>query len=508
MPLALELAAGWLDTLTLERVAAEIEQGLDILDTDLRDLPERHRSIRATFEQTWARLADDDRRVLRGLSVFRGGFTLDAARIVAGASLHSLRSLSHKALIQVQGDGRYGIHELLRQFGFEKLAQAGESGPTQSRHTAFYLSFMGQRQHEIDVGHQLEAVRLIDADFENVRLAWLSCVKQQAWEAILAWLDALWFYCEVRTRSQEGLDLLRQAEQVLEADATSVGKELILGRLWARLGWFYFELGLRERSVAVSDQAIRILRQRDQPKDLMAALYSRHLAGAVLHQLEARTKALQEGLGLAQSLGDRSWEGHFWVWSAVLELDRDDPASARPLAEAGLALFQALQNPWGLLRAYTVLGDVAESEGDYARARTCCRESLALSEAFGHQLSIGANHTHLGRIAVREGRYALAHSHLRAALRALWDAGYLWVSCFPLTCVALLFADQEGPIGAVEILATIDAHLTPFRRADRSAWALRAELESRLDAEQFAAAWARGQAREISTLIIQLLADL
>ena len=148
MPLALELAAGWFDTLSLAHIAAEIEQGLDILETDLRDVPDRHRSIRATFDRTWQYLTEEDQQVFMRLSVFRGGFNREAARAVAESGRHNLRRLGHKALIEVSADGRYNIHELLRQFGAEKLAQSAEKAIIRAKHMTFFADFMAERQQE------------------------------------------------------------------------------------------------------------------------------------------------------------------------------------------------------------------------------------------------------------------------------------------------------------------------------------------------------------------------
>src|SRR6185369_13037240 len=84
MPLGIELAAGWVDVLSLEQIAAEIQKGIDILETEMRDVPERQRSIRATFNQTWERLTQDEQAVFMRLSIFRGGFTFKAAERITG----------------------------------------------------------------------------------------------------------------------------------------------------------------------------------------------------------------------------------------------------------------------------------------------------------------------------------------------------------------------------------------------------------------------------------------
>ena len=160
------------------------------------------------------------------------------------------------------------------------------------------------------------------------------------------------------------------------------------------------------------------------------------------------------------------------------------------------------------MRAYTVLGDIEESQKQYERARYYFQQSLMISESFGHNFTMGANNTHLACVAFQEGNDRVARRHLRAALQALWEAGYLWASPFPLACMARMLADQNERGRAVEILAIIDNHLTGFRRNEQIARTLRDELIVVMEPDRFAAAWASGKQRDISTLIVDLLTEL
>jgi len=122
MPLALELAATWLKVLPIEKIAQELEQNLNVLSTRLQNMPERHRSMRAVFDQSWQLLTETERNTLKQLSVFKGSFDHPAAEQVAGATLITLAILVEKSLLRVTESGRYQLHELLRQFAGAKLA--------------------------------------------------------------------------------------------------------------------------------------------------------------------------------------------------------------------------------------------------------------------------------------------------------------------------------------------------------------------------------------------------
>src|SRR5262249_54487816 len=140
------LAAAWIESLSLAEIADEIQRGLDFLESEMRDLPARHRNIRAMFDASWSRLSEAERDVFTKLSVFRGGFTREAAQSVTRSALRTLAGLVNKSLLRRGPAGRYDIHELLRQYAEEQLnasTQARES--VHDMHAAYYSEFMVQK---------------------------------------------------------------------------------------------------------------------------------------------------------------------------------------------------------------------------------------------------------------------------------------------------------------------------------------------------------------------------
>src|SRR6266545_5842551 len=139
----------------------------------MRDVPERHRSARAVFEHSWELLTTEEQALFKQLSVFRGGFTFQAAEHIAGATLGTLARLVDKSLLRAERDGRYDMHELLRQFAAEKLdADAGAEERTRERHSAFYLAWLQRKEPELKGRQQLHALDEVEREFENVRGAW------------------------------------------------------------------------------------------------------------------------------------------------------------------------------------------------------------------------------------------------------------------------------------------------------------------------------------------------
>ncbi|HET8840978.1 MAG TPA: AAA family ATPase [Ktedonobacteraceae bacterium] len=195
MPLAIELAVSWLTTLRPADIAREIQHNLDILATRSRNLPERHRSIRSVISHSWQLMREDERQVFQRLSVFHCGFTREAAVVVAGASLHTLAGLIDKSLVRLSAAGRYDIHELLRQYGEEQLAMAGQTEAVQRAYIDYYLGLLSLLEKDIKSQQQIVALNTIEADFENVRNSWQLAVQQRHVVAMNQAVESLHFFC-------------------------------------------------------------------------------------------------------------------------------------------------------------------------------------------------------------------------------------------------------------------------------------------------------------------------
>ncbi|MBL8131453.1 MAG: protein kinase [Anaerolineae bacterium] len=194
MPLAILLAASWTEMLSIAEVIEEVRGGLDALESQWRDLPERQRSIRAVFDATWARLSDKERAIMMRLSVFRGGFTRRAAEQIAGASLRLLASLINKALLVMDADGRCTVHELLRQYAAEHLTVAGAEADAHAAHSAYYLEALTRAEPELIAHNQLAVLADVRIDLENVRAAWDRAAETGDFARLAQALHPLWLY--------------------------------------------------------------------------------------------------------------------------------------------------------------------------------------------------------------------------------------------------------------------------------------------------------------------------
>lgn len=514
MPLAIELAAGWFDTLSLEHIAREIDQGIDILATNLRDLPERHRSVRATFESTWTRLTDDERMVFRGLSVFRGSFTVLAADAVVGANAHHLRGLAQKVLIQSEGNGRFTIHELLRQFGADKLAETDEDASVRAKHAAFFADFMQARQRSIFAPEQLEVLDQIEADYENIRAAWNWLVDQRSFDELPKFLNCLRFFFHVRNRWQESVELFEMAVTAWQSIPQSDESELALGRLWARLAWFYSYIGSWEKGRETAEAAVRLLQQHDSPEDLIVAYRNLALISMLLKDGESQRQMAEAAYTLAHKIGSKGHQAYCLIQLnfAAISLN-DDIAVARSAVRQARTIFEELGDQWGLMTTCVSDAGIAFQVEDFELSRLRLTQGLALARAFGATYYVASIILYLGVVTLRKEEYGLAWGLLVQSLRAFWEAGHTHFAHAPLQRMAQLLLQAGKDESAVEILALTDryrgyhGHGVIFEFSADEVEGLRKELESRLGADRFTVVWAQGRGRDLHTVVADLLLE-
>ena len=185
MPLGIILAGAWLELLNPAEITQELAHSLDFLAAELRDLPERQRSMRAVFDHSWRLLSEPERTLFQQVSIFRGGFTREAGEAVTGASLRTLLSLANKSLLQRASTGRFEVHELLRQYGADKLAEdVVQETSVRDRHSAYYCAALHRYEADLKGTRQQAALDEIEVDIENVHVAWNWAVAHSQMESV------------------------------------------------------------------------------------------------------------------------------------------------------------------------------------------------------------------------------------------------------------------------------------------------------------------------------------
>jgi len=379
MPLGIVLAAAWMEMLSPEEIAAEIARSLDFLQTEMRNMPERHRSIRGVFESAWNRLTEQERGVFAQLAVFRGGFTREAAQGVAGATLPTLMALVNKSLLRRDPDGRFSIHELLRQYASEQLERSGGADAASAAHSQHYLYDLGGR---VDQAGGLDEV---EADIDNLRIAWSWAVGQHDYAAIDAALDNLHHFCIRRSRYWDALKFFNQALDLAEPSPDDINPRTIL-RLRECRGKVRILLGMEEFAGAVAD---------------------------LTHVREA-----------AHHMGDHAWERQLLIYLGQIyrKTERHDEA-VRHLNEV-IHFARANHNPRAVADALYHLGTVYWDEGDNTNRGAYDQEAIEICEALGLRdiVAVQAHHG-MGESLVMSGQPGLAIQRFNESLELARQVG-------------------------------------------------------------------------------------
>lgn len=230
MPLGILLAAAWVDVLPPDVIADEITDTLDFLATDQQDIPARQRSIRAVFDHSLRQLSEPDRQVFLKLAVFRGGFTREAAKAVTAAGVRQLAAFSGKSLLQFDPvSRRYRLHALLRQYAGEEMASAGLFEEAHKTHMHYYGELLQRLEKGLRGRGQADSLDQIQADFQNIRAAWMRAVRsgQAAWIGQV--LETVFWFCTMRDRIPDGQYLFQEARKRFHgSEEAALGSRLIL----------------------------------------------------------------------------------------------------------------------------------------------------------------------------------------------------------------------------------------------------------------------------------------
>jgi predicted ATPase/tetratricopeptide (TPR) repeat protein len=427
MPLGILLAAAWAEMLTPTEIAAEISRGLDFLETDLRDVPERQRSMRAVFDHSWNLLTEREREVFQALSVFRGGFTREAAQEVTGASLRELMALVHKSLLHRTARERYDMHELLRVYAAEKLhGSPAASEAARNRHGDYYATAFQRWGEDLKGSPEQASVAEMDAEINNARAAWNWAVERGLVERLDQAMEGLCLLYMWRMRYQEGEVACRTAAERLAPTASGNGLR-VLAKVLAWQAVFTHEVGDRERTSHLLRRSLALLQKPElddqDTRPEKAFVLTRMGLIAFDSDIEKAKRLYERSLALYEALGDR-WRtagilallGHAAMGSGAYD-------KANQLHEESLAIRRALGYQWGIAQSLDGLSTVARKQGQLDEAERLVRESIVIRQKTGQQKAIANGPRDLGVTLFFVGRFAEAHSLMEESLAIYSDLG-------------------------------------------------------------------------------------
>jgi predicted ATPase len=531
-PLGIELAAAWVRSLSCSEIADEIERGMNFLNISARDIPVRHRSMRAVFDHSWKLLAEIEQRVLMRLSAFRGGFSREAAEQIAEATLSVLSALISKSLVRRSSAERYDLHELVRQFASGHLSNNNdEQRATQNRHSKYYLTSFGRADGRMHSPGQREALAEWTAEMDNIRVAWNWAISQSEFGLIEKTLRAFAMLYETRGLYREGLDMLGRAIDSLEV---AYGPSPVDGTVQAALGHLLtnralltIRLGRHAEAQAMLERSLEMLRPLNDTRLLAEPItylgvvmsLTGNYARALELVAEAREKALEAGdrVFAATSLslhanfsrltglpGDHharlqaavaEWRavgdprfiayGLNFLGQSALALGRFD--EARKALEESVELNTSVGARWNLGHAFQGLGAVAQAQGEHRRAVDLFLKAVETFTELGGLFYVGQSLAQMGQSLFALGNDIEAERIWRESLRIAAEIRGMPVVLEALVGIASLRAKRGETQSAFELLLIVLNHPACDEETKNRADHLRAELEAQLTSTQIEA---------------------
>ena len=410
LPLGILLAAGWINMLSPQEIADELTQSADFLETEMHNIPERHRSMRTVFAYSWQLLNEVERTIFSQLAVFSGGFTREAAQQITGTSLRTLLNLVNKSLIQRSPEGRFSIHAMLHQYTREELHKLNQAETLHTVHSTYFLGRLKAREADSRDGQQLVFSQDVTREWSNIVAAWHWAIDHHQSQVLVDCAFVMRQYLRIRNAWWLARPLydysLAGISEHLEIDSDYV--------LWIILKYDASAFNRDGRlSKALADELCPLVDKYPLPTEYQILLGL--LRGDVDNDIEYLQTVYQQALVSQDKLLIARSLAHLGDYYTFVE---------RNLAEGKshyqLSLKQALdlQNAVIITKCYNSLGQIASMQEDYRAGINYYEKALDLNQQFGNQTSVANcyNNMALETMILREFEQAIAYAQQALAI--------------------------------------------------------------------------------------------
>ena len=456
IPLGLELAAASLRERPLPQLISAIRSAFDTLTAQFRDIPSRHRSMRAVFTSSWELLNQEEKQLFAMLSVFRGGFTPAAAYAVARGDEESLQSLQAKSLLYTTRTDRFSMHALLNQFAAEKLAELTVADQTANQHSSYYLQFVADQDAALIGKTPQLAATLMAGELDNIRQAWETAVAAGAVKHLLPAVNAIaGFYllrglydeavsrfgkavvalerlpdhyptiktlARLRTYQAGALIRLSRFDEAQTAIKNSVAYARRCGDPWARgrTMIYWGEMLWRQGAYQEADDRLQAALTLAEKHHLQRINGLAHLnLGIVFDFLGDYLQSqahLNKALQIWEACGDRRLAGLTLNSLGVIAYHQNEFAAARHAYERAFEIISKVGDQRGRMSTLSNLGIAATQLGDYTAAKTYLEQALQLALTVGDHAFTASVYYNLGWTAYEKGDRETAVIFLDRAL--------------------------------------------------------------------------------------------
>jgi predicted ATPase/DNA-binding CsgD family transcriptional regulator len=451
LPLALELAAARLSVLTPQALLARVERRLSLLTTGPQDAPVRQRTLRETITWSHDLLSADEQVTFRHLSVFSGGFTLDAADAVCQSEAFDVIStLVAQSLLRREdatgGEPRFTMLETIREFGLERLAECGEDDQTHRVHARYFLDLAERAEPELTGAEQQAWLDRLESEHANLRQA-LDWSLGHEPETAVRLAGTLWRFWWTRGHLAEGR---RRLEAVLISTVVSPRER---ARALYGAGSLAGEQGDYAAATAHLEAALTLFRESGDLRGEALALTDLGLIARDQGAPDRAEEYHRTALALRRAAGERRGVAVSLSNLAGLAMIRGDYEGAEVAFAEAVGAFRALDDRRSLATAVSMQADAAHRRGHYARAVRHAEEALGLSRELGDRTAVAITLTTLADCLRLQGLAAEAAARSEESLALFREMGHRRGAAAALTDLAALALDAGDPARAHTLLA-------------------------------------------------------
>jgi predicted ATPase/transcriptional regulator with XRE-family HTH domain len=513
LPLAIELAAAHITTLTPQEIHSQLENRLQLLRGGPRDLPARQQTLRNAIDWSYALLSQGEQRLFARLGAFVGGFTLSAAQAVCNARsdlpfavLHGLAALTDKSLLkreEVLGESRYTMLETIREYAAESLKGSQEAEETRRLHAEYHLLVAEEAALHIHSPEQATWLARLELDLDNMQAAIAWSLESDHIEMSAQIADSLHHFWLARGHTHEGL---RWMEDILSrADKISIPRGLLIKLLIGagNLAWNRSEFVRAQQWI---EESLKLAREEANAKSIASSL---NMLGILRYYLGDRGGAkafYKEALLLRRELGDRDGVAATLNNLGGLAVHEGDLEEAVIGYQEAISLARELGDKWLVASGLGNFAHAIRRQGDYARAEELCNESLALFNEL-ESSNVEATIICLADVARYRHEYAQALELYRKSLTVSQRAGYQYMmglTVLGLACLATQVGLSEGAATLFAFLDTLiekqdGALILPVDKPEYEAHL--AAAKASIEETGWDIAWSKGRAMSMEQAV-------
>jgi len=503
LPLAIELAAARIKLLPPQALLSRLERRFEVLRGGTKDLPERHQTMYNAIDWSYSLLNESEKRLFRRLSVFRGGWTFEAAFAVCGSEeqqqvdvLDGLQMLVDNNLLrsaeEITDNPRMKMFESIHEFAHERLLETDERDTIYKRHAHYCASLAELAEKEkFGTKKQLAWRARLEAELDNMRAAMSWALENRMYACELRIATGLWRFWWTHGYWREGIQWL---EQGLTGSQDSVGA--VRAKALTRMGWILYKVGESSRGIASLQEAVTLWRQIEDQAGLASALSN--LGGIMLpHDFDRATAMLEEALMIRRKLSDQHGIYATLMNLGLAMLRQGNMERAIELFTESLRLARDVKDDYSMGITLINLGDALIIQGDYALADAYFREAEVIYQNLADKSGLVEVERGRGRIALMNGDHRRALELMSEACIASHKLGVDPLTIVTIEGIAFIKQKLNDPLCAVILLSASESlrqkyKLPRMHAHQKDCEAYISDIRASLEETAFETAWANG----------------